>query len=118
METKSAPAHRMGCSKSCKTKCAEVNSMKYNDRCGCGCSCEGRVRSNERRCCVDLISVILITLLAFTIGLILGAVLAAAILVALIPLIILAVVLLILLIIRLIMLWCCRNRYDDDCDCC
>lgn len=92
--------------------------MKYHVRHGTDCDYDFENHydgsdSVKRRCCIDLIVVILSILFALTIGLILGAIFSGAIWIALIPLIILTIILLILLVIRLIALWCYPKKRNN-----
>ncbi len=70
--------------------------------------CERPRRDN--RCCNWLVLAILVTLFAFTLGLIIGAVLFGLILLALPAIIVLAIVLFILILIKIIMLICERRK--------
>lgn len=65
---------------------------------------------NRGRFCKILVLAILITLFAFTLGLILGAIFAETIFAALAAIIVLAIILLILILIKIIMLLCERRR--------
>ena len=68
-----------------------------------------RKREN-RRCCIDLILVVLLILLAFAFGLLIGALTSLIIFLGIGSLITFIAVLILLIIIRIIMLICKENR--------
>lgn len=72
----------------------------------------------KEKCCTDLVICILITLLAFSIGLLLGALTAIIVFLNLGALIALIAILAILLVIRIINLVCGKDKEKDKNNCC
>ncbi len=74
--------------------------------------------SPEKKSCLEIIAVILLTAFTFTIGLLIGAALALVILISLPAIIVLAIVLVLLLLLTIILMLCNRKKDKKDCCCC
>lgn len=86
----------------------------------CQCQCKCKKEKREKKCCVDLILTILISILTFTIGLIIGALTSIIVILQLGAIIAFAIIIALLIIIRIILLICkktcgCKNDYDNNC---
>lgn len=75
-------------------------------------------KCNKRKNCLGIITVILLTVFAFTIGLLIGAALAFVVLIALPAIIVLAIILGLLLMLTTILMICDKKKDKKHCHKC